>query len=289
MVDDPDRPRTPELLHALGRGIHELGGRYLAAEDVGATMRDMDLIAEVTPWVTGVDPARGGSGDPSPVTAVGVVAAMRAALAAAGTGRELRGRRVAVQGVGHVGAHLVALLVAEGASVVLADVNDSRARAVGERHGADVVSVDEIVRSECDVLAPCALGATLTRDVVGELRCRIVCGAANNQLGDAEADARLQEAGVVYVPDFVANAGGIINIAEEFTGYSRERALERTRAIEATVTLVLEHARDRDVPTEHAAVDLARARLATEGAGQRWEPGDPAAWTDGAPLVSLRP
>jgi leucine dehydrogenase len=289
LVDDPDAERSPRFLHALGRAIHELGGRYLAAEDVGATQRDMDLIAEVTPWVTGVDPARGGSGDPSPLTAVGVVAAMRAVLRFLDDENTLAGRRVAVQGVGHVGAYLVERLVDAGASVVVADANEAKARAVGAANGADVVGVDMILGEECDVLAPCALGAILDGTTVGQLRCRAVCGAANNQLADDAVEDLLVARGIVYVPDFVANAGGIINIAEEFTGYSRERALARTEAIEDTVTQVLELAGEHGMAPGRAAVEMARARVDSEGAGRRWEPGDPAAWTGGEPLRSVRP
>jgi leucine dehydrogenase len=274
----------------------------------------MDLIAEVTPWVTGLDPARGGSGDPSPVTAVGVVAAMRAALAfldddlgspgseadgseaggseagRPGSGeQELVGRRVAVQGAGHVGAHLIEGLVRAGASVVVADVNDERARAIAARHGIDVVSADALLAEECDVLAPCALGSVIGRETVPRLRCRVVCGAANNQLVDEAVEDLLVEREIVYVPDFVANAGGIINIAEEFRGYSLERALRRTEEIGATVHHVLQDARSAGVPPGRAAVRMARARIDSEGSDRRWEPGDPAAWTGGAPLRNLRP
>ena len=289
LVDDPDLPRSPAFLHALGRSIHDLGGRYLAAEDVGATTRDMDLIAEVTPWVTGIDPARGGSGDPSPMTAVGVVAAMRAALAFLDGGSTLAGRRIAVQGAGHVGAHLVARLAEAGASVVVADVNPARARAIADANGVEVVHADEIIAEECDVLAPCALGSVVTCETVTRLRCRAICGAANNQLGGDAVEDLLVEHGIVSVPDFVANAGGIINIAEEFTGYSRGRALERTERIGSTVAEVLELARAQGLPPGRVATRMARARIALEGDGRRWEPGDPAAWTGGAPLRSLRP
>jgi leucine dehydrogenase len=289
LVDDPDAQRSPALLHAVGSAIHELGGRYLAAEDVGANQRDMDLIAEVTPWVTGVDPARGGSGDPSPFTAVGVMAAMRAVLGHLDGEPGVAGRRVAVQGAGHVGAFLVECLVGAGASVVVADANESRARAVATACGADVVGADMILSEECDVLAPCALGPVFDETVVARLRCRAVCGAANNQLVDDSAEDLLVSRGIVYVPDFVANAGGIINIAEEFTGYSRERALARTEAIADTVAHVLALAETSGLSPGRAAVEMARARVESEGAGRRWEPGDPAAWTGGAPLRSLRP
>ena len=289
LVDDPDAPRSVELLHALGRAIHELGGRYLAAEDVGATTRDMDVIAEVTPWVTGVDPAAGGSGDPSPVTAVGVAAAMRAVLRELDGEEGLAGRRVAVQGVGHVGARLAEVLTEAGASVVVADANTSRARDVAAKTGAEVVAPEEILEVECDVLSPCALGSVLDDATVPRLRCRSVCGAANNQLSDDAIDGLLAACGVLYAPDFVANAGGIINIAEEFSGYSRERALASVGRIEQTMERVFTLARESDVPPGRAAVTMARARLHAEGAGHRWMPGDPAAWTAGAPLRGLRP
>lgn len=289
LLDGVDAPHPEPALLALGRAIDELGGRYLAAEDVGATQRDMDVIARETPWVTGVAPEAGGSGDPSPVTAIGVLAAIRA-LAQALDGRsEIAGYRVAVQGAGHVGAHLVADLVGAGAHVVVADVNEARAREVAAAHGAEVTSADEILGVECDVLAPCALGGVLSEATVPLLRCRSVCGAANNQLTDDHVDDLLRERGVLYGPDFVANAGGIINIAEEFTGYSRDRALARAEAIEDTMARVLERARSEGRGPNRVAEDMARERIAREGSRKRWHPGDPAAWTNGQPLTRLRP
>jgi leucine dehydrogenase len=288
LVDDPDRPRPVELLHAMGRAIDELGGRYLAAEDVGATTRDMDLIDEVTPWVTGVSPERGGSGDPSPVTAVGVMAAMRATLRELDGDDDLRGRVVAIQGTGHVGSRLARLLRDAGASTIVTDINTARAEAVAEEVGASVVAPDEIVVQECDVLAPCALGGTLHERNVATLRCRAVCGAANNQLEEPHVDDLLADRGILYAPDFVANAGGIINIAEEFTGYSEAAALERVEQIDAAMTRVFAIARERTLSPGRAAVASARERIEREGAG-RWQPGSATAWTAGAPLRALRP
>lgn len=289
LVDDPDAPRSVELLHAMARAIHELGGRYLAAEDVGATTRDMDIIDEVTPWVTGVSPERGGSGDPSPVTAVGVLAAMRATLRELDGSPDLAGRVVAVQGTGHVGSRLAALLVDAGARVIVADLNHERASTVADRIGATVVDHHAILEQECDVFAPCALGPVFTHDTVPLLQCRAICGAANNQLADHTVDEFLHHKGVLYAPDFVANAGGIINIAEEFVGYSLKSALARVETIEAVMTRVFELARERGLPPGEAAVALARERIEREGAGRRWQPGDPTAWTAGAPLRTLRP
>src|SRR2546423_1422867 len=186
--DDPHAPRSDAFLRSLGGWIDVLGGRYLAAEDVGATQRDMDGLARETPWVTGVDPARGGSGDPSPVTAFGVLHGMHAACEAAFGSPELSGRRVVVQGAGHVGACLARLLVDAGAVVAIADIDREKARAVG----VPVLGSDEVLSAECDVLAPGALGGVVTRESVGELQCAVVCGAANNQLLDAAAAEALE-------------------------------------------------------------------------------------------------
>jgi leucine dehydrogenase len=289
LLDAPDAPHPEVLVRALGRGIDELGGRYLAAEDVGATQADMDVLALETPWVTGVAPAAGGSGDPSPVTAVGVMAAMRSVARMLDGTPEIAGYTVAVQGAGHVGAHLIGDLVAAGAKVLVADVNDVRARTVAAAHGARAVAASEILVEECDVLAPCALGGVLDATTVPQLRCRAVCGAANNQLADDSIDDQLYERGVLYAPDFVANAGGIINIAEEFTGYSRERALARTAGIEDTMTKVLERSRAEARAPGRVAQDAARERIQREGSARRWRPGDPTAWTGGRPLTRLRP
>lgn len=289
IVDDPDAARPEELLHALGRAIDELGGRYIAAEDVGATTRDMDLIATQTPWVTGVSESLGGSGDPSPVTAVGVVAAMRAARERLEGVADLAGWRVAVQGAGHVGSHAVRRLVEAGAAVVVADVDATRAASVAEATGARLGDASSILSEECDVLAPCALGGVLDEATIGALRCRVVCGAANNQLATDADDARLAGRGIVYVPDFVANAGGIINLAREYLGGTPADAVARAEGIAATVVEVLELAEGLGVPPGAAAVSLARRRIAAGAlAGGRFEPGAATAWTNGAPLTSLR-
>jgi leucine dehydrogenase len=290
LVDDPDRPRSEALLRAMGRAIDELGGRYIAAEDVGATPRDMDVISRETPWVTGVDEAVGGSGDPSPVTAFGVAHAMRAVCRERFGDPSLAGRRVVVQGAGHVGAHLVQLLCEAGAWVGVADVNAERAADVAGACGAQLLDAATVLDQPCDVLAPCALGGVISPEVVGRLRCAAVVGAANNQLTDPAVADALAARGIVYAPDFVVNAGGIINIAEEFVGYSRERALAKAASIEDTVTRILTTARERGVTPEAAAAELARARIARDAFGDgRWRPGSPAAWTNGRPLTTLRP
>jgi len=290
LVTDPDAPHPADLLHALGQAIDELGGRYLAAEDVGATTGDMDALARVTPWVTGVRESAGGSGDPSPVTAWGVLHSMRATVRALdGPSATLAGQRVAIQGAGKVGSHLAGLLADAGAQVVVADANPARAELVAARSGGQAVRADAVVEQDCDLLSPCALGGVLEPDTVPRLACRAVCGAANNQLAGRGIDELLARRGILHVPDFVAGAGGIINIAEEFHGYSRAQALTRVATIEQTTTAVLDRARVEGTTPQQVAMAMARDRVATEGAGRRWRPGDPAAWTDGAPLRALRP
>jgi glutamate dehydrogenase/leucine dehydrogenase len=270
--DDPHAARSDAFLRSLGRWIDVLGGRYLAAEDVGASQRDMDGIAQETPWVTGIDPARGGSGDPSPVTAFGVLHGMRAACDEALGSPDLRGRRVVVQGAGHVGACVARLLVDEGAHVSIADIDAERAAGVG----VPVLTSDQVLDAECDVLAPCALGGVLTRESAVLLRCAVVCGAANNQLVDDAAAEALAARGIAYAPDYVVNAGGIINIAHEWApgGYSLDRARADAAKIEDTTRRVFALARADNITTAHAADELARRRIAEEGRTP-YRPGQP--------------
>jgi len=286
--DHPEGGRARVVCPALGGAIDGLGGRYLAAEDVGATTTDMDTLAEVTPWVTGVSESLGGSGDPSPVTAFGVLCAMRAALHAQFGKSDVRGRRVMVQGAGHVGAHLARLLAEEGAEVFVADRDPARATRVAADTGATVIDAEHALTTWCDVLAPCALGGVLTEELAPSLRCRVIVGAANNQLADRAADVAIARRGILVVPDFVASAGGIVNIAQEFTGYDRDRAYAETARIEDTTARVLEWARHDGVTPNQAALAMARRRIEEEGRGRRWRSGDPAAWTAGRPLTRLR-
>ncbi|HLM17466.1 MAG TPA: Glu/Leu/Phe/Val dehydrogenase dimerization domain-containing protein, partial [Acidimicrobiia bacterium] len=184
LCDDPDEPRSEPLLQAMGRAIDELGGRYIAAEDVGATPRDMQVIASETPWVTGID-APGGSGDPSPMTAYGVLCSMQSVAEELDGDQSLAGKRVVVDGVGHVGSRLARLVVEAGARVAVADVNQERVDALVREIGADPLPVDRALEEPCDILSPCALGGALNEKTIPQLQCRAVCGAANNQLADA--------------------------------------------------------------------------------------------------------
>ncbi|MBI4260827.1 MAG: Glu/Leu/Phe/Val dehydrogenase [Actinobacteria bacterium] len=261
ILGDPRRDRTEELIRAYGRFIDTLGGRYITAEDVGTTGEDMDLVRRETRYVTGVSPAMGGGGDPSPVTAYGVYQGLIACAEEAWKDSSLQGRRIAVQGVGKVGYHVVKHLVEAGASVVVSDVDvDSVARAVRE-FGVDTADPDKIHAEECDVFAPCALGGIIRDDTIPSLKCRVVAGSANNQLERPEHGEALQELGILYAPDYVINAGGLINVADEIRGYDRERALARVREIYRTLRAVFKVAGEEGISTASAADRFAEERM----------------------------
>ena len=262
IIGDPRTLRTERLFRAYGRVVDSLGGRYITAEDVGTTPEDMAIIARETNWVTGLPSHDGGSGDPSPATARGVTAAMRAVAARLWGTDDLAGRKVALQGVGKVGMDLVRRLTEEGVETVVSDVHEAAVTEAVETYGSKAVAVDEIHDVDCDFFAPCALGACLSQSTIARLRCQAVVGSANNQLAiDDDADL-LVERGILYAPDFVVNAGGIINIAVEMDGYSVDRAKAKIDAIYENTTRVLDTA-DRDGVNPHvAAVQFAEQRIA---------------------------
>jgi leucine dehydrogenase len=239
--------------------VDALGGSYLTAEDVGTSEPDMQTIAEGTPHVTGLP---GGSGDPSPWTAVGVEAAIRVACERVFGSDSLERRSVSVVGLGHVGGPLAERLAAEGARLVVSDIDESR-RELADRIGAEWVDTATALTAQVDVLAPCALGGMLNDETVPALRCRAIAGAANNQLAHDGLARALAERDIVWVPDFVANAGGVINIAVEFEpgGYSAERADTNVRGIADTVHTILDHAETTGVTPLEAALEIARRRV----------------------------
>jgi valine dehydrogenase (NAD+) len=267
IIGDPATTRTDALMRAYGRFLDGLGGRYLTAEDVGTTSADMDIISTQTRFVTGVSEARGGSGDPSPATAFGVHHAMRAVAEHLWDNPDLEGRRVVVNGVGKVGSALVGHLMADGALVTVADVRPAAVEALVAAHGVAVVAPDAAHAVECDVYSPCALGGALNAATIPALRCAAVVGAANNQLADPSDADRLRDAGVLYAPDFVVNAGGIINIAEERAtgGYDRARAYAQVARVADNVRTVLHAAEAQGITTATAADRMAEARLEAAG------------------------
>ena len=252
-----------DLLLDFGETVHTLGGAYLTAEDVGTSEPDMQTIAEATPYVTGLAVERGGSGDPSPWTALGVEAAVRVACERAFGSGSMEGRSVAVVGVGSVGGRLAELLAEGGAELVLADIDDGR-RELADRLGARWTDPDSALTADVDVLAPCALGGVLNDESVPLLRARAIAGAANNQLAHEGVSELLAARGILWVPDFVANAGGVVNIAVELEdeGYDTARAETRVRAIGDTVRTVLDHAEATGATPLAAAMEIARRRVA---------------------------
>ncbi len=261
IIGDPATLRSDELILAYARFVDGLAGRYVTAEDVGTTQADMDLIRSVTPHVSGVSEQLGGSGDPSPATALGVLWAMKAVAEKLWQDPSLAGRHVSINGVGKVGGALADHLHAEGARLTVADVRPQAADAVSARTGAEVVAPDASHAVPCDVYAPCALGGALSADTIPELRAAAVCGCANNQLATPQDAQRIAESGVLYAPDYVVNAGGVINIAEEKGGYDRARAEERIRGIHDTVLRVLDLADAEGITTAAAADLLAERRI----------------------------
>jgi len=262
VVGDPRTDKTPAKFVALGGFIDRLNGSYLAAEDVGTTTDDAELVATRTQHITGLPVARGGSGDPSPMTAWGVVCGIRAALAEArGGDGSLEGVHVAVQGLGHVGADVARHLLNAGARVTVADIYADRVGPLAEL-GAEEAPPDAVHAVECDVLSPCALGAGINGTTLPELRCRIIAGAANNQLADESMGDELQARGILYAPDFAINAGGVINIGEELQGpYDPDRARRSVERIGDTLAAVFERARETGVSTHTAALAMARERI----------------------------
>ncbi len=262
ILGDPKRDKSEALFRSFGRYVDSLGGLYITAEDVGTDMEDMELILTETRWVTGVSPAHGGSGDPSPVTAFGVLQGMKAAAKWQFGEPELVGRSVAIQGLGSVGFHLARYLKEEGAQVFGSDI-DEEAKEKASQLGVEILPSDQILEVDCDFLAPCALGAVLNPDTIPKLQCKVVAGAANNQLDRASRDGQaLHERGILYAPDFVINAGGLINVYNELAGgYNRERALRMTRGIYLNLMRVFEISKADGAPTHEAADRMAEERI----------------------------
>ncbi len=288
IVDSPAPAERQARLQAYGRFIDGLGGRYITAEDVGTTQADMDLIRQETAHVTGVSEVLGGSGDPSPFTALGVVHAMGALAQTCWDHPSLEGRHIVVVGVGKVGGALVGELVAAGARVSVADVDPANVQMAVERHGARSLAVDEAMAEPCDILSPCALGAVLDESTIDRLACSAVCGSANNQLARPDDAHRMADAGVLYVPDYVASAGGIINIATELApgGYDREAAARRVGAIGPTTRAVLADAQALGITPVEAADRRAEARIAAARGGVVGGDPGPVHSSSGAPSSS---
>ncbi|WP_067827158.1 Leu/Phe/Val dehydrogenase [Actinomadura kijaniata] len=267
IIGDPATDKSEALLRAYGRFVQSLNGRYYTACDVGTFSEDMDVVARESRFVTGRTVAHGGAGDSSILTAFGTYQGMRAAAEHVWGSPSLRGRRVGVEGVGKVGHRLVEHLREDGAEVVVCDVNESAVERLRARHPEiDVVAdQDAMVHADLDVYAPCALGGSLNDDTVPVLTAKIVCGAANNQLAHTGIEKQLADRGVLYAPDYVVNAGGVIQVADEIDGFDFDRAKARATGIFDTTKKIFELAADEGVPPAVAADRLAERRMSEIG------------------------
>jgi leucine dehydrogenase len=257
-----DHNERRALLLRYGELVDSLGGSYRTGPDVNTTVEDMDVIAERTPYVFCRSVAHGGSGDPGPHTARGVFHGIRASVRHAFGSDDLSQRSILVQGVGDVGGRLAEQLANAGARILVSDVDSPRASTLAERIGASIVPPDDAIATECDVYAPCALGGTLNAESIPRLHCRVVAGCANNQLGELEDGDRLRLAGILYAPDFVINAGGVLHAwGREGLGLTAEQVEERHAALGDALTEIYLRAEDDGISTAEAAERIARARI----------------------------
>ncbi len=263
IIGDARTDKTEAMFRRFGRFVDSLNGRYITAEDVGMSTTEMVNIRKETKYVAGLPEEMGGSGDPSPVTAYGVFCGMKAAAKTAYGSDNLTGRKVAIQGAGNVGRHLVDHLLKDGAVVYLTDIHEDKLAAIKAEHGAVIiVKPDAIYDLDVDIYSPCALGATVNDDSLAKLKCSVIAGAANNQLADEKEHGKaVMEKGILYAPDFLINAGGIINCSWERRGYNRQAALNQTENIYNTALNIFKRSREEKIPTYLAANQAAEQRV----------------------------
>ncbi|WP_336324008.1 Leu/Phe/Val dehydrogenase [Streptomyces lavendofoliae] len=265
IIGDPELIKTEELLLAYGRFVASLGGRYVTACDVGTYVADMDVVARENRWTTGRSPENGGAGDSSVLTAYGVFQGMRASAQHAWGDPTLRGRKVGVAGVGKVGHYLVEHLLEDGAEVVITDVREESVRRITDKFPqvTVVADTDALIRAEgLDVYAPCALGGALNDDTVPVLTAKVVCGAANNQLAHPGVEKDIEDRGILYAPDYVVNAGGVIQVADELHGFDFDRCKAKASKIFDTTLAIFARAKADGIPPAAAADRIAEQRMA---------------------------
>jgi leucine dehydrogenase len=258
IIGDPRTTRREMIFRAHGRFVDSLKGRYITAEDVGTSVEDMDYVQMETEYVAGV---AGGSGDPSPVTAYGTYRGIKAAAREQLGSDVVKGLTVAVQGTGHVGYYVCKYLAEEGASLVVTDIDRTRVERVVREFGAKAVDPDQIYAVDAPVFAPCALGAIINDDTIPQFKFQIIAGAANNQLAEERHGDEISRRGILYAPDYVINAGGLINVYGEVSGWSGDRAMRKAGEIYETLTQLFELAKEQGIPTYRAADRLAERRI----------------------------
>ncbi len=263
IIGDSRRDKTEALLRKFGRFIKNLNGEFITSEDVGTNPRDMEYIRMETEHVTGIPETLGGSGDPSPVAAKGVFMGIKACVKEQFGSDTLTGRSVIVQGVGHVGEHLVRLLREENVKVYVSDIQEDRIGQIAKKYGAQAVSNNSIFDIDADIYAPCALGGTVNTQTINKLKCSIIAGSANNQLlNEAEHGAMLLDKGILFAPDYVINAGGIINCYSELKGFSKKRTIQLTENIYDVTRNILKLSKLENISTTEAANKIAEKRIA---------------------------
>jgi leucine dehydrogenase len=273
IIGDAKTQKTEGLFRAFGQFVNSLNGRYITAEDVGTSVQDMEYIYMETPFVTGIPKEFGGSGDPSPYTAHGVLMGIKAAVKFKLGADELRGVRVAVQGLGNVGTNLVKYLCQEGAQVIVSDIDSAKVKKHVEQYKVQATESDQIIFADCDVVAPCALGAVVNDVSISKIKAKIVAGGANNVLAEPRHGDHLREMGILYAPDYVINAGGLMNVFVELEGYSSDRSFEKTRKVYDNCMKVFEIAKKENIGTHLAADRLAEDRIKTVGRLKQRHPG----------------
>jgi leucine dehydrogenase len=261
IIGNPHTDKNEALFRAYGRFVETQRGRYITAEDVGTGVRDMEWIRMETKYVTGVG-GPGGSGDPSPVTALGVYSGMKAAAKAAFGSDALSGKRIVVQGAGNVATYLVQSLVKEGATVFVSDIYEDKAHKLAASTGATVIAPDAVFTTACDIFSPNALGAILDDETIPALTCAVIAGGANNQLKDEQKHATmLRDRSIIYAPDYVINAGGLMNVASEVEGYDRDKVMRQAEGIYDITANILSIASERGILTIEASNAIAEERL----------------------------
>lgn len=261
LIGDAKTQKTPALMRKFGEFVHSLSGKYITAEDVGMDTEDMDIVREVTPYVTGISESKGGAGNPSPITAYGVFMGMKAAAKYKFGSEHLDGKKVLVQGIGHVGEALVEHLSNEGARVFISDINPARLEEISKKYSADIY-MDDPYSADVDIYSPCALGATINDETINRMKAKVIAGAANNQLEEEVRHGKiLQDMGIVYAPDFLINAGGIINVYAELEGYGKTEIIRKTENIYNTTLEILQTAEKQNITTHNAALKIARQRI----------------------------
>ena len=265
IIGDPNKDKSEALFRAFGKFVDSLGGRYITAEDVGIDVNDMEYVLKETEFATGVHQVHGGSGDPSPFTAYGTVQGLLASLSVVYGNEEIGERSFAVQGLGHVGMEYLKLLRERGAKVYVTDINQALVQRAVDDYGAIAVGTDEIYDTDADVYSPCALGGTVNEKTLPRLKCKIICGAANNQLASDAIGDEVQKRGILYAPDYAVNAGGVMNVSLEIDGYNRERALRMMRTIYYNLGKIFQIATRDGIPTYKAADRMAEERISAIG------------------------